>query len=53
MAPDANCTPRHHRARLRISNTGGATDPLSPTFRRDPEPWFRTSSTKIPALRTG
>ena len=52
IRPDANCQRRHCCARLRTPNTGGATDPLSPTARRDSEPGFRTSSTKIPVRCT-
>ena len=35
---DANCLRRHCCARLRISNTGGATDLLSATIRREAQP---------------
>ena len=43
---------RHHCAPLRTTSTRGATDPLSPTARRDREREFRPPSTKITALRT-
>ena len=49
ISPYANYLRRHCCARLRISNTGGATDLLSATVRRERWPGFHTSSTKIPA----
>ena len=53
ISPDASCLRRHHCARLRATNTGGATDPLSATVRRDPESGFRRLSTNIPVSCTG
>jgi len=51
--PDADFPLRQRCAPLRMPNTGAATDPLSVTVRRNPEPDFRTASTKIPAPCTG
>ena len=53
LRSDADFPLRQACATLRIPNTEGATDPLSVTVPRDPEPGFRTSSTKIPAPCTG